>query len=130
MTRRHLLDASALLAVIFNEPGGARVRELIDDSEIHTVNLAEVMRKMIAVGMPADEVIARIEELDLEVVEELGVKQIHEIARLAPEARRLGLSIGDCVCLTTAEWNDAVAVTAERRWPEINGRKVKVLLIR
>ena len=130
MTRGRLLDASALLAVIFNEAGGDRVREVADDCQIHAVNLAEVMRKMVAVGMPADEVIAQIEALNLDVVEELGVKQVHEIARLAPEAKRLGLSIGDCVCLTTAECNDMVAVTAERRWPEINGRKVKILLIR
>jgi PIN domain nuclease of toxin-antitoxin system len=71
-----------------------------------------------------------LKELNLGVVEELGVKQVHEIARLAPEAKRLGLSLGDCVCLTQAEWRHLVAVTAERRWPEIDGRKVKILLIR
>jgi PIN domain nuclease of toxin-antitoxin system len=130
LTHSHLLDASALLAAIFNEPGGDLVRELADDSEIHAVNLAEVMRKMVVVGMPADEVIAQVEALNLEVIEGLGVEQVREIARFAPEAKRLGLSIGDCVCLTTAECNHVVAVTAERRWPEIRGRKVKILLIR
>ena len=59
MTHRYLLDASALLAVIFQEPGADRVLEVIDDSEIHAVNLAEVMRKMVAVGMPPGEVVSQ-----------------------------------------------------------------------
>lgn len=130
MTRHHLLDASALLALIFNEPGADRVREVIDDSRIHAVNLAEAMRKLVSLGMPPDKVIARLGELNLEVIEELSVKQVHEIARLAPEAKRLGLSLGDCLCLAVAESSGAVAVTAERRWSELRGRSVKIVQIR
>ena len=128
--RPYLLDASALLAVIFNEPGADRVRDVLDDSQIHAINLAEVARKMVAIGMPSDEVIALLGELNLEVLEELGVKQVHEIARLTPEAKRLGLSLGDCVCLTLAEQLDSAAVTADRCWKEIRGRNVKMVLIR
>lgn len=45
MRRGHLLDASALLAVLFKEPGAENVLRIIDDSEIHAVNLAETIRK-------------------------------------------------------------------------------------
>jgi ribonuclease VapC len=130
VTRNHLLDASALLAAIFNEPGADRVLELFDDSEIHAVNLAEVMGKMVAIGKPVEEVITKIDDLSLDVIEGLGIEQAREIARLTPEARRLGLSLGDCVCLTIAKWMGMTAVTAERRWSELRGYEVKVLQIR
>jgi ribonuclease VapC len=130
VSRAHLLDASALLAVIFNEPGADRVLEVLDDCEIHAVNLAEVMRKLVGIGKPVEEVIARMDALDLEVIAEVGVRQVHDIARLAPEAKRLGLSLGDCVCLVTAEWKGMTAVTAERRWSELQGRDIRILQIR
>jgi len=130
VTRNHLLDASALLALIFNEPGAERVGELIDDSAIHAVNLAEAMRKLVSLGIPASEVIARMEELDLELIETLSLKQVSGIARLVPEAKRLGLSLGDCVCLIVAESLDVVTVTAERRWSEIENWNFKIRQIR
>ena len=130
MNYGHLLDASALLALIFNEPGAGQVRDVIDDSQVHAVNLGEVVRKLVALGMPVDEVIARIEDLKLEIVEELNSRHIQEIARLTVEAKRLGLSLGDCVCLVVAEFMGMAAVTADRRWSEVQGRNVNILQIR
>jgi len=126
----HLLDASALMALIFNEPGAGRVRDVIDDSQVHAVNLGEVVRKLVALGMPVDEVIVRIEDLKLEMLEELNSKHIQEIARLTVEAKRLGLSLGDCVCLVVAESMGMAALTADRRWSEIQGRNVNILQVR
>jgi len=130
VTRNHLLDASALLALIFNEPGGDRVGAVLDDSDIHALNLAEVMRKLVAIGKPVEEVIEHLQPLKLGVVETLSLEQAQEIARLTPETKRLGLSLGDCVCLIAAESVGITAVTAERRWSEVRGRRVKILQIR
>lgn len=130
MSRSYLLDTSALLALIFDEPGADKVVEIIDESSIHAVNLAEVLRKMVAIAMPVDEVLERIEDLQLDVVETLSSLQVHEIARLTPEAKRLGLSLGDCVCLSVAESLGIVAVTAERRWADLQHRSLKLRHIR
>lgn len=130
MTKRHLLDASALLAAIFSEPGSERVMEILDDCKIHALNLAEAMRKLVSLGRPAAEVISEIGSLELEVVDRLGMEHANEIARLAPEARRLGLSLGECVCLVTAKTEGLIAVTAERRWSELRLPKIKLLQIR
>jgi ribonuclease VapC len=130
LTRKHLLDASALLAVIFREPGADRVEAVFDDSQIHTVNLIEVMLKLVSMGKPIEDVVVKLDELNLEVIEELSVEQARAVARLAPEAKRLGLSLGDCICLSIAEWMDLTAVTADRRWAELRGSEVKVLQIR
>ena len=86
MNRRHLLDASALLALIFDEPGADTVREIIEDCRMHAVHLAEVLRKLVALGMPLDEVIARIADLHLDLVEELNAGHVNAIARMTPES--------------------------------------------
>jgi PIN domain nuclease of toxin-antitoxin system len=130
LTRGHLLDASALLAVMFDEPGAVVVRDILDDSEIHTVNLGEAVRKLVDYGAPAEDAVSRIATLNLEVIEEFSAEQAYETGRLAPEARRLGLSLGDCVCLVVAEWHGLAAVTADRAWRKVRGRKVKVVPIR
>jgi len=38
VTRNHLLDASPLPALIFNELGWDRVAAVLDDSDIHALN--------------------------------------------------------------------------------------------
>lgn len=116
--------------MIFNESGSDRVIDIIDDCQIHALNLAEVMRKLVALGKRPEEVISEIGSLELEVVDNFGFDEANEVARLAPEARRLGLSLSDCVCLITAKASGLTAVTAERRWPEIRGWRVNLLQIR
>ena len=118
MDRKYLLDASALLALIHNEPGADQVLAVIDDCWIHAVNLAEVVRKLVNTGKPVDEVIAYLDALDIEVFEDLSVQQIYALAKLAPEAKRLGLSLGDSVCLMIAGWLEVTAVTADRCWSD------------
>jgi PIN domain nuclease of toxin-antitoxin system len=39
-------------------------------------------------------------------------------------SRELGLSLGDCVCLTTAAMSGAIAVTADRVWSKVNGQRL------
>jgi PIN domain nuclease of toxin-antitoxin system len=126
---KYLLDASALLALIHNEPGAEQVLAIIDDCEIHAVNLAEVMRKLVSVGKTVEEVIAYIEALNLDVIENLSVPQVRKLAELTPQAKRLGLSLGDCVCLTIAAWMGMTAVTTDRCWSE-GAFNVLVLQIR
>ena len=130
MSRKHLLDASALLALIRNEPGAERVLPLLDDSRIHAVNLAEVARKMVSKGMPAADVEDLLAALSLDAIEEFSVKQALEVGWLGVETKRLGLSLGDCVCLVTARRTGLVAVTTERRWSEVTDLAVEILQIR
>jgi PIN domain nuclease of toxin-antitoxin system len=127
--RGHLLDASALLAVLFNEPGSDVVARIIDDCAIHSLNLAETFRKMLQAGVPAREAKAILEALDLDVNTDLSTPEALAAGRLAYEVP--GLSLGDCVCLSVAEQTGQKAVTADRRWSEIaNRRRIKILQIR
>jgi ribonuclease VapC len=130
-----VLDASALLSIVLDEPGSQRVDRILDRSGIHAVNLAEVVGRLVRSGMPAANAIATLLELHLEVDEEFGARQAEFCGALMGTRRDLGLSLGDCVCLTMAAFRGAVAVTADRRWQEIDGavlndKTIRVELIR
>ena len=135
MKPQYVLDASALLSIVLDEGGRERVDEIMDRSRIHAVNLAEVVGRLVRSGMPAERAVATLHELHLEVEEEFGVRQAEFCGALLGTRRDLGLSLGDCVCLTMAAWLGAVAVTADRRWKELDGAvvndaKIRVELIR
>jgi PIN domain nuclease of toxin-antitoxin system len=49
-----VLDASALIAVLREEPGAAAVEAVLDDAAISTVNLSEVQAKLVERGTPAE----------------------------------------------------------------------------
>jgi len=125
-----VLDASALLSIVLEEPGRRRVDEILDRSRIHAVNLAEVVARLARSGMPAERAAATLHELHLDVEEEFGARQAESCGALLGTRRNLGLSLGDCVCLTTAAFLGAVAVTADRCWKELDGAVVNHQTIR
>jgi ribonuclease VapC len=120
--KQFVLDASALLAVLLNEPGQERVRAVVDHSFIHAINLTEVMARLLRMGVPLDEVRVSIDELHPRTERFFGHSQIELCATLIAGTRNLGLSLGDCVCLAAAIESGAVAVTADRCWKELDGK--------
>ena len=130
MKAQFVLDASALLSILLDERGHEGVDRILDRSQIHAVNLAEVVGRLVRSGMPAEKAVATLHELHLEVEEEFGARQAEFCGALLGTRRDLGLSLGDCVCLTTAAWLGAVAVTADRRWKELEGTVVNNETIR
>jgi PIN domain nuclease of toxin-antitoxin system len=118
VTAHFLLDASALLALLRQEPGSEKVAAVLDDSQIHTVNIAEVTRKLFAKGVVSADVEAALGELNLETIDEIGPDLALRIGEVAAANRHIGLSLGDAVCLTVAAWFNLQAVTADRRWQE------------
>ena len=61
MTSEIVLDASALLAMIREEPGGAAVAAAIGRARMSTVNFAEVVSYLIHAGLPPDQVGAMLD---------------------------------------------------------------------
>jgi ribonuclease VapC len=137
-SRHYLLDASALLALLLNEPGAEQVQLVFDRCAMHALNLAEVVRKMAGKGMPGDEIRETLKGLQLDTLPiEERERQAYVIGLVAAANRKIGLSLGDAVCLTAAAWEGMKAVTAERSWNEIcwpdvgeNVSRPEVVLIR
>ena len=97
--RGFILDASALLAVMLNEPGHERVRARLHDAYVHTVNVAEVVHKLASEGLSPTEVQHMIGDLGLDTYHDLSIKHATAVGALLARTRKQGLSLGDCVCL-------------------------------
>lgn len=118
------LDASALLALIFGEPLSV-ARGAFENGVISTVNLAEVLTKMVDVGAAADDAIADIEALGLNLaVVDFDRNAAILAAELRTRTKQLGLSLGDRACLATAQSRGLAALTADRAWVKLKGFKI------
>ena len=113
-----VLDASAVLALLFGETGADAVRPRIRGGLISTVNVAEVLAKLVDKGLPPEEAARAVDMIGMEPVP-LSVEQAQLSAALRSATRIVGLSLGDRSCLALARERGLPAVTAERCWPEI-----------
>ena len=125
---RVVLDASALLALLNDEKGADKVRELLPDALISTVNLAEVVTCLSLLGMPAEQTREILTLLGLEIVP-FDEEQAFLTGLLVAKTHSLGLSLGDRACLALASVTSATAVTADRVWKELK-LGVKIQLVR
>lgn len=113
-----VLDASAVLALVHGEPGAERVLAVLDRAAISAANLAEVVSRLAERGSPAADIRRQLAHLPFHVVpvdEELG----YAAGFLRPSTRRLGLSLGDRLCLALALRLGATALTADRAWTRL-----------
>ena len=110
-----VLDASALLALLRDESGAAKVADAIGDARMSSVNYAEVVSHFIHAGMPAGQVDAMLRPLPMTVVE--ADQALAVIAgRLRAVTAEAGLSLGDRFCLALARRDDLPALTADKQW--------------
>lgn len=112
------LDASALLALLFEETGHAQVAQVLDDCCMSTVNLAEVLGRFARDGHETDRVSARLQSLPIEIVP-FGVSDAVTAASLLPATRPFGLSLGDRACLALARSRGIAAMTADTAWTQL-----------
>ena len=101
MSSKVVLDASALLCLLNDEPGAGRVVEVLTRSVMGTTNLAEVVSKLRERGLSLEEVREALGGLHLDV-RPLSPSQAMIIGDLRPATKPLGLSVGDRACLALA----------------------------
>jgi ribonuclease VapC len=119
-----VLDASALLAHLRNEPGADVVADAIaEGATIGAANLAEVLSRAADHGAdPAellDDMTARGLLDGAVTIEPLTTADAVEIARLRPLTHAAGLSLGDRACLALAHRLEATALTADSAWSHV-----------
>jgi ribonuclease VapC len=110
-----VLDASALMAVLRDEPGAATVEAVLDDAAISAVNLSEVQAKLVERGSPAEGAWSWLVELDLNVID-FDAAQARIAGDLRGLTRARGLSLGDRACLALGQALGVPALTADRAW--------------
>jgi ribonuclease VapC len=128
-----VLDASALLAYLHEEPGAATVEEALAAGAImNAVNYAEVLSRLSDAG---EDALATHHQLqDQELIGgllDIVVSTIDDaitMARLRALTRTHGLSLGDRACLATAIRLGRPVLTADRTWTALNvGATVRLI---
>ena len=122
------IDASALLALLFAEPGAETVAEVIaGGAATSAVNLSEVATVLVRHQRDPEKILGPVRE-------QLAVEPFTDAdalvaAALYPKTASKGLSLGDRACLALAHRLVSTAVTADLAWAELD-LDVAVQLIR
>jgi len=125
-----VLDASALMAMLREEPGSRKVADAIAGARMSVFNYAEVVSYFIHAGMDEHEIDAMLDPLPIELL-----PADKELARLAGHLPGLtadaGLSLGERFCLALAKQKGLPAWTADKAWNRIAAAAgVEVVTIR
>ncbi len=124
---RIVLDTSALLAILHEEPGTATVTKRLESLDIFamsTVNVSEAYGKLLARGVGPAEAWEAV-TASVPLVEPFDEDQARITGQLLPRTRSLGLSLGDRACLALAIALKAPVYTADRAW---KGLKIGVAI--
>ena len=124
-----VLDSSAVLAVINQEPGMDIVLHamLAGEAIISAVNVAEIIAKLVDWGASPAAARAAFGRLSLETPAVDAALAIRS-GELRAGTRSAGLSLGDRMCLALAEREGCPALTADRIWASLNiGVAVEVI---
>jgi ribonuclease VapC len=114
-----VLDSSAILAVIFQEPGAEKVSDLLSGGLLSSVNLAEVHTNLVLRGVPPELIKDRIAEMGCEICL-FDEEHAHLAGQLVAQTGAFGLSLGDRACLALAIQRSAATYTADRAWKNLN----------
>lgn len=114
-----VLDSSAVLAAINGEAGAERVEDALPGGAISAANFSEVLSKLVDKGHDDGEAVAALDALPLTVLP-VDAAQARRAGLLRRQTRRLGLSLGDRVCLALAVELKLPVVTADRVWAQLD----------
>jgi len=122
----NVFDSSAILAIMYGEPGQQVAKARLADGVVSTVNLAEVLGDYVASGR-GDITAAR------RAFDGLGIPTVgpdDSQAARAAELKRPRLSLGDRFCLALGEARGERVVTADQAWATLNHIRVPLEFIR
>jgi PIN domain nuclease of toxin-antitoxin system len=124
---RVVLDTSAVLALMWGEPGAERVARHPGRATVSAANLAEVVAKLVDRGLTAAQVAEALGDFD-GLIEPMPEAQGLDAGLLRGPTRALGLSLGDRACLALARSLKAPVMTADRSWAGLDlGVTVEVI---
>lgn len=124
-----VLDASAVLAVLLQEPGQDKVSAPLERGGacVCSVNLAEVIAKLTDHGMAPELAAQAAAALEMNIIP-FDESLARVSGALRPLTRDEGLSLGDRCCLAVARQFKIPALTADKAWANLRiGVKIKLI---
>ena len=121
-----VLDATAVLAMLREEPGGDMVAGYIGRAVISAMNLQEVAKEMLREGAPPETVRAVLDELGIDVRPH-DVDAAYAAAALYPQTKQYGQGLGDRTCMALGIVMDVPVLTMDREWRsvEVDGLRLQ-----
>lgn len=113
-----VLDASALLAYLLQEPGAEVVDGLLSDARMTSVNWAEVVQKSLSAGVEVQGMREELQALGMQV-EPFVAADGERAGQLWALTRQQGLSLGDRACLSLGLRLGLKVVTCDQAWAEL-----------
>ena len=110
-----MLDASALLAFLQDEPGCEDVEAALPDACISAVNWSEVVQKALAANVDISGMRGDILALGL-TIEAFTEDQAEYAAQLWLDTKKHGLSLADRACLSLGYSLGLPILTMDRAW--------------
>lgn len=114
-----VLDASALLAYLQQEPGSQRIEGRMAELCISSVNWSEVVQKSLVKEVDIVKMDQCLRDLEL-TIEPFTDQQAVTAAQLWAKTRAQGLSLADRACLALALDKSLPVLTTDRVWKELN----------
>jgi ribonuclease VapC len=124
-----VLDASAVLALVRDEPGAEKVAFHVGRAAISAVNLHEIIKELLLSGLDQPTIRKLLDELRLDVRAH-DSEAAYAAARLHAETKEFGRGLADRSCLALAVQLGVPALTADREWKKVKVKGLKVEHIR
>ena len=124
-----VFDASAILALLRDEPGADVVAQYIGDGLISAVNFQEVIKGLLRREVPIDAALAMLDALHLDVRPH-GRDDAIAAATLYSATKEFGSGLGDRTCMALAIAEGLPVLTADQEWARIEIPGLKLMLAR
>jgi len=123
-----VMDASAVLTLLNEEPGCEVVEKYLPNAVLSAVNLSEILAMLGEIDFTVKEAEEMVTRLIKEIIP-FEQKQAAIAASMKKITKAQGLSLGDRACLALAKLENLPALTADKAWIKAE-HQVKIILIR
>ena len=113
-----ILDASAVLAMLRDEPGGDVVAAYVGRAAISAVNLQEVVKELLREGASLEAARSVLDELGLDVRAH-DTDAAYRSADLYAPTKRYGRGLGDRTCMALGLQLGLPVLTTDREWRQV-----------
>ena len=110
-----IVDSSVVLAFLLRELTAEEAEPWLSGASISSVNLSEIVSKLVDRGLAAEAISDTIADLNLEVWP-FSQAQAERAGLLRSRTRERGLSLGDRACLALAIDLGCSVATADKAW--------------
>lgn len=124
-----VFDASAILALLRDEPGADIVASHVGDGMISAVNFQEVIKELLRRGIPVTASLDLLDALHLDVRPH-GRDDAVAAAAIYPATKAYGSGLGYRSCMALAIAEGLPTITADQAWAKVEVAGLKIQLVR